>query len=117
MADAPKRLIGPTTILSNQVRCQKCGDAPYSANRHDFKSCQCGAISVDGGMDYLRRVGDIHGYDDLSIEIPKEASVAAMAKIEWAIETGRNPLGVLCAVAIGLRDAGVDLVPGPQHYG
>lgn len=101
----------PTIILSNQVRCDKCGDDPYSATRHDYKSCKCGAIAVDGGQAYLRRVGDIHGYTELSIEIPKTAADAAMARIKWARDTGRNDLGILCAAAIALRDNGVDLMP------
>ncbi|MDE2103176.1 MAG: hypothetical protein KGL39_38375 [Patescibacteria group bacterium] len=96
-------------ILSNQVRCNKCGDEPFSANRHDFKSCKCGAISVDGGMDYLRRVGDIGGYTDLSIELDDAAAKAVRDKIEWAFETKRNSLGILCAVAIALRDAGYEI--------
>lgn len=59
-------------ILSNQVRCHKCSDTPFSAHRHDFKSCACGAIAVDGGMSYLRRVGAVRAYDDMSIEFPTE---------------------------------------------
>jgi len=42
-------------ILRNSARCPKCGDNPESVNRHDYKSCKCGAIAVDGGFDYLRR--------------------------------------------------------------
>jgi hypothetical protein len=69
-------------ILSNQVRCNKCGDEPYSANRHDFQPCKCGAISVDGGMDYLRRVGDIYDYTDMSIEVADAAYKAARDDID-----------------------------------
>lgn len=29
-----------------------------SQHRHDFVPCNCGAICVDGGKDYLRRVGN-----------------------------------------------------------
>ena len=143
-------------ILSNQVRCNKCGDEPFSAHRHDFKSCECGAVSVDGGMDYLRRVGDFADATDMSIEIPDEAGRAAIAAANqgledavtpgslsvlvitalgehgvsyawpvddeneardkvfravdeasaWAITNGRNGLGVLCAIARYVRDAG-----------
>ena len=69
-------------ILSNQVRCVKCNDKPYSANRHDFQTCKCGSISVDGGMAYLRRSGDLNQYEDISIEIPDEAAKAAMEAIQ-----------------------------------
>ena len=57
-------------ILSNQVRCKKCGDTPWSGHRHDFRRCKCGAIAVDGGMDYLRRVGEMHDmFEDNFIEV------------------------------------------------
>lgn len=42
-------------ILHNRIRCNKCGDVIESEYRHDFKSCRCGLVSVDGGHDYLRR--------------------------------------------------------------
>ena len=41
-------------IIVNKVRCKKCNDIIESKYRHDFKSCKCGAIFVDGGTDYQR---------------------------------------------------------------
>lgn len=42
-------------ILANKAQCSKCGDIIESRYRHEFVSCSCGAIFVDGGTDYLRR--------------------------------------------------------------
>lgn len=42
-------------IIRNMVKCKKCGDIIESVTVHDFKTCSCGACSVDGGHDYLRR--------------------------------------------------------------
>lgn len=42
-------------ILSNKAKCLLCNDIVESTHRHDFRSCSCGNISVDGGLDYLRR--------------------------------------------------------------
>ena len=42
-------------IIRNAARCNHCGDVIESAYRHDFKTCSCGHVSVDGGHDYLRR--------------------------------------------------------------
>jgi len=53
-------------IAINRVKCTKCGDIIESVHGHDFRSCSCGAISVDGGHNYLRRVGDINGYIEMS---------------------------------------------------
>jgi len=54
-------------IIENSIKCNACGDEIVSRHRHDFKWCRCGAVAVDGGKDYLRRVGDINNYTDLSI--------------------------------------------------
>ena len=87
-------------ILSNQVICMTCEDRPYSAHRHDFQSCRCGSISVDGGMSYLRRVGS--GATDISITISDEHKDLLIAAIQG--EDNQNDLGKLCNVARVLRD-------------
>lgn len=40
-----------------KVMCVKCLDIIQSMNRHDFATCTCGAISIDGGSDYTRCLG------------------------------------------------------------
>lgn len=42
-------------IIKNQAQCLLCGDVIESKNRHDYVTCSCGNLSVDGGTDYLRR--------------------------------------------------------------
>jgi len=44
------------TINSNKIQCRHCNDIIESVHRHNFKSCSCGKVSVDGGKDYLRRL-------------------------------------------------------------
>ena len=53
-------------IKTNKIRCRKCGDIIESTYTHDFKYCDCGAVAVDGGHDYLRRCGDPDDWEDLS---------------------------------------------------
>lgn len=57
-------------ILRNRIKCNKCGDIIESTSVHDFVTCSCGAVSVDGGRSYLKRSamnpGDFH---DLSVVI------------------------------------------------
>jgi len=36
------------------IKCNKCLDIIYSRARHDYHSCSCGNISIDGGFDYTR---------------------------------------------------------------
>lgn len=40
----------------NASKCLECGDVIRSIHRHDFRSCTCENIFVDGGEDY-RRIG------------------------------------------------------------
>ena len=96
-------------ILVNQIECVKCGDKPYSAHRHAFRACRCGAVSVDGGMEYLRRVGDPNDYVDLSIVISEDVFQSCIKALIWCDELGRNNLDRLCAVFRALRDEGFRL--------
>ena len=42
-------------IIKNSVKCNLCGEIIVSEDVHDLKFCKCGAVSVDGGNDYLKR--------------------------------------------------------------
>lgn len=53
-------------IVRNVIKCKLCGDIIESKSVHDFVTCSCGAVSVDGGHDYLRRCGNRDDYEDLS---------------------------------------------------
>lgn len=54
-------------IIKNAIRCKKCGDIIESVSVHDFKTCSCGACSVDGGHEYLRRCAtSLDDFIDLS---------------------------------------------------
>ena len=62
-----RRKLDVGDIWANQAKCKKCGDVIRSKNRHDFVSCSCGAISVDGGSWYARRVAiDLNDIEELS---------------------------------------------------
>ena len=54
-------------IIKNSIRCNHCGDLIVSNYTHDFKTCSCGRVSVDGGHDYLRRCGQRSDYTELSV--------------------------------------------------
>lgn len=41
-------------LTRNAARCDGCGDTIESRHRHDFRTCSCGSLSVDGGLDYQR---------------------------------------------------------------
>lgn len=101
-------------IVQNAVICNKCDDFIFSKHRHDFVTCKCGNVSVDGGQSYLRRVGGLEknevgerwcGYIDLSWELPDELYKACAQAVLDAKATGRNHVGIANAVMRKLREA------------
>lgn len=56
-------------IRTNRIKCKKCGDIIESYNVHDFKWCSCKSVAVDGGREYLRRLGSPEDYEELSHHI------------------------------------------------
>ena len=54
-------------IISNKIKCKKCGDVIESKSTNDLKRCSCGAVAIDGGKDYLKRIGYEEDYEELSI--------------------------------------------------
>jgi hypothetical protein len=95
-------------IVQNAASCNGCGDFIVSKHRHDFVSCTCGAISVDGGQAYLRRVGSLEkgSYNDHSWSLPDKVYNDCAEVVEEAMDTGRNKFGIANAVMRKLREAG-----------
>ena len=54
-------------IKLNQIQCKHCKDLLVSEHVHDFKMCSCDKVGVDGGLEYLRRIGNEDDYISLSI--------------------------------------------------
>lgn len=47
--------IVPHSIIRNSAFCFICLTVVESESRHDFKTCKCNNLSVDGGKDYIKR--------------------------------------------------------------
>jgi len=92
-----------TQIIQNELECKKCGDIIYSSNRHDFKYCKCGSVAVDGGMDYLRRAGNLADIVERSMHMDVDAIADCKDAIYWAKDIGLNELGTILAVIRVLR--------------
>ena len=58
-------------VIVNKAKCKKCGEILESKFNHDFKTCSCKRLSVDGGLDYVRR-----GYKD-------KDSYIELSEFEW----------------------------------
>ncbi len=59
------------------IICPKCDDIIFSRAHHDYHSCTCEAISIDGGFDYLRFsfANDIRIEDIIRAEIVFDESI------------------------------------------
>ena len=56
------------TIIRNAAKCRRCGDVVESKEPGQIVYCRCRSIAVDGGRDYLRRVGAEKDIEELSEE-------------------------------------------------
>ena len=73
--EAIRRKYNIGDIFLNQVKCLSCGEVITSDNRHDFATCRCGSVSVDGGSWMSRRLlKAVGGYEDQSIPYDDIAS-------------------------------------------
>lgn len=94
-------------ILINKIKCKKCGDIIESKSVHDFVTCKCGAVSVDGGHNYIRRCGSQEDFEDLS-EYEESVADAIRAFCEensnaysiYEGYSGRNMFGRKCLGAV-----------------
>lgn len=56
-------------VLRNSIKCNHCNDEIESKHRHDFVTCKCGKISVDGGKDYRKTsFTELSDFTDTSID-------------------------------------------------
>ncbi len=65
-------------IIVNKAKCKKCGDIIESKEVNDFKRCTCGSIAIDGGQEYIKRVGN---KDDI-IELSKFENIVTKETIK-----------------------------------
>lgn len=93
-------------ILSNQAKCKECEDVIVSKYTHDYVTCSCGAISVDGGLSYLKRVGRPEDIIEQSVEMDNALGTKLRHQITDMIALGKNSLGILCGISRTLRDCG-----------
>lgn len=63
-------------LLVSKLQCSSCNDIIVSRHRHDYVTCKCGKLSLDGGTDYRRIIyNTLDSYSDKSIytDTPFEA--------------------------------------------
>lgn len=73
-------------ILRNSAKCLNCNEEIESKHRHDFVSCYCANLQVDGGHDYIKR-----NFRDKYLETSIESNDLLVAReyFEWG-SFGKN---------------------------
>ena len=51
-----RELYNKLNIKTNKIKCLNCLEIIESKSVHDYVSCKCGKVSVDGGLEYLKRI-------------------------------------------------------------
>lgn len=75
------------------IKCPSCKDIVFSIAHHDYHSCTCGEVTVDGGFEYFRFGWAGDKPEILEIEIPKK-TVKQYYKI-WSKSLIDKPYGVI----------------------
>lgn len=43
-------------LKRNRIQCKHCKEIIESKTDHDFKLCKCGAVGIDEGLNYPKRI-------------------------------------------------------------
>lgn len=56
-------------IIVDGLKCKKCGYIVYSRARHDMRYCECKAVAIDGGRDYLKVTGNLEDFEQVIVKV------------------------------------------------
>ena len=69
IVDTTKRALSKKVT---KIRCKKCGSIIFSKTPHIAVRCQCGAVAIDGGIDYTKITGNESDWEYIKDETDKE---------------------------------------------
>lgn len=83
--DTPKeerRKLNIGDIYSNAAKCLECNTVVRSKNRHDFTMCPCGALAVDGGSWYAKRMtnGEYEELAEIYADVKDNRSIESVER-------------------------------------
>lgn len=70
-------------LLLNQVKCNICNEIITSKHRHDYVSCNCGNLHIDGGIDYAKRSFITADYTDMSVFADEDDIAVIREYLTW----------------------------------
>jgi len=66
-----KNKVDEWSLVHGGLQCLKCEEIVVSLDRHDFRSCGCGATFIDGGRAYMRYGGDPKKIKSVRVRLSK----------------------------------------------
>ena len=80
--------------MRNRAKCKLCKDIVESFHVHDYVTCSCGEIAVDGGLQYLKAVAknweNFLRVDDEGNEIIVKIDCSSESSIEKEAQNTQN---------------------------
>jgi len=79
-------------LVKNCIECAcEKKEIICSASRHDYKTCSCGKVAVDGGLDYAKRSGE--GYREMAEfeDVNNAAAKEVLKYLEEIVSGVHNP--------------------------
>ena len=70
-------------MVVKAFKCPKCNCLVFSRAPHDFRSCDCGGLSIDGGPGAERIVGRGVKLDGLTSESVEVDATAKILHDDW----------------------------------
>lgn len=96
-----------------RAKCRKCGDTVEVTRPKEFKSCKCGAISLDCGDEYYYRVcGAPEDFDGEIEDVPKieeRVKPSELCNVDESIKQAREYLNKAVKVKKSYMNVNVDL--------
>ena len=66
-----------------KLKCLECGDIIQSKHVHNFVTCKCGKVSIDGGGDYARILGSEDNWEFMLEGTIEDCKVSNYAKTDF----------------------------------
>jgi hypothetical protein len=82
-------------LIKNSIICKNCFTQIISRHGHDYVTCKCGEVSLDGGLNYQKIRAEKDGYIDATI-CSNDSHEKIRVNFEWGSygKGGDQPLQI-----------------------
>ena len=97
----------PLFNVVSAIRCTTCLHVVWSRYRHDFNTCGCGRVAIDGGRSYTRIVENQGNFESFILCIPWVKGLYELGRLRPREDTPgvilvhEDEKGKTCRVKVG----------------